>query len=86
MPPLEELLQPKRIRYPIHDEIKEARGADEPGPQGGWARVLKTANFAEVERIATEALIHKGKDLQVAAWTTEGATLSISRRTRYCSS
>jgi type VI secretion system protein ImpA len=62
----------KDIRYDgTHDAIKEARRADDVLAQGEWVREIKTANWAAVIEIATEALVTKSKDLQVASWLTE---------------
>src|SRR4051794_36189018 len=80
MPALEELLRPipgdnpsgKNLRRTaVYDQLKEARRADDPGPQGDWTRAQKAANFNEVERIAVEVLTTQTKDLQIAAWLTE---------------
>ena len=55
-----------------HDLIREARRADNPRlPQGVWQRDLKRADWAEVERLATEALRLPPRDLQCAAWLLE---------------
>lgn len=55
----------------LHDEIREARRADEPLPTGEWRRENKLADWARVESLATEALLTRTKDLQVAAWLAE---------------
>ena len=60
------------IRYAgTYDAIQEARRADEDLPQGEWQREVKTADWAAVIQLATEALVSKSKDLQVAAWLVE---------------
>jgi type VI secretion system protein ImpA len=60
------------IRYDgTHDAIKEARRADDALAQGEWVREIKTANWAGVMEIATETLVTKSKDLQVASWLAE---------------
>lgn len=60
------------LRYDaIYDKIKEARREDDEAPQGDWARSRKTADWALVVRLASEALATKTKDLQIAAWLTE---------------
>ena len=56
----------------IHDKIKEARRQDDDAAQGDWQTERKTANFPLVVKIAQEALAVTSKDLQVAAWLTEG--------------
>lgn len=55
----------------LHDEIREARRADEDIAMGEWQRELKVADWDEVIELATGALSTKTKDLQVAAWLTE---------------
>jgi type VI secretion system protein ImpA len=55
----------------LHDEIREARRADELLPAGEWRRENKLANWPRVEALATEALLTRTKDLQVAAWLAE---------------
>jgi type VI secretion system protein ImpA len=60
------------VRYDgTHDAIKEARRVDDALAQGEWVREIKTADWAAVIEIATEALTTKSKDLQVACWLTE---------------
>jgi type VI secretion system protein ImpA len=56
----------------IHDKIKEARRQDDNLAQGDWQEERKTANFPLVVKIAQDALATVSKDLQVAAWLTEG--------------
>jgi type VI secretion system protein ImpA len=61
------------LRYDgTYDQIKEARREDEVLAQGDWARDLKVADWPKVIKLATEALLKKSKDLQIAAWLTEG--------------
>jgi type VI secretion system protein ImpA len=55
----------------LHDEIREARRSEDDLAQGDWKRDLKAADWNEVERLATEALTSRTKDLQVAAWLAE---------------
>jgi type VI secretion system protein ImpA len=55
----------------LHDEIREARRSEDDLAQGDWKRDLKAADWEQVERLATEALASKTKDLQVAAWLAE---------------
>jgi type VI secretion system protein ImpA len=56
----------------IHDKIKEARRQDDDLAQGDWQSERKTANFPLAIKIAQDALATVSKDLQVAAWLTEG--------------
>lgn len=61
------------LRYEgTYDKIREARREDEVLEQGAWQRDLKVADWAEVIKLATAALKTKTKDLQIAAWLTEG--------------
>ena len=64
------------LRYdPVYDKIKEARFEDEDdAPQGEWQRARKKADFPLVIKLASDALVKKSKDLQLAAWLGE-ATL-----------
>jgi type VI secretion system protein ImpA len=60
------------LRYdPLYDKIKEARHEEDDAPQGDWQRPRKTADFALVTKLASEALATRSKDLQLAAWLTE---------------
>jgi type VI secretion system protein ImpA len=77
----EALLQPiseedpggQDIRYePIYSEIKQARVEEEDLPTGAWSRERKTADWPLVVKLSTQALATKSKDLQIAAWLTEG--------------
>jgi type VI secretion system protein ImpA len=56
----------------LHDEIREARRADENLEQGDWKRDLKVADWNTVLYLSKEALTYKTKDLQIAAWLAEG--------------
>jgi type VI secretion system protein ImpA len=78
---LEALLRPldgdnpagESLRYEgTYDQIKEARREDEVLAQGDWSRDLKVADWPKVIKLATDALLTKTKDLQIAAWLTEG--------------
>ena len=61
------------LRYSgIYDEMREARRADENLAQGEWQTDLKIADFKKVLDLGVTALTTKSKDLQIAAWTTEG--------------
>jgi type VI secretion system protein ImpA len=60
------------LRYePLYDQIKEARREEDDLPQGDWQTTRKTADWAVVIRLTSEALAKKSKDLQLAAWLTE---------------
>ncbi len=55
-----------------YDQIEEYRKEDDPNlPQGVWETELETADWKGVFDLATEALIKKSKDLQLAAWLLE---------------
>lgn len=80
MPLREDLLEPiagdnpsgTSLRYaPVYDQIKEARRQEDELTQGIWEREVKRANYAQVAKLASEALAKKSKDLQLAAWLTE---------------
>src|SRR5688500_11387403 len=61
------------LRYePLYDQIKEARREELDLPQGDWQTTRKTADWALVIRLTSDALSKKSKDLQLAAWLTEG--------------
>ncbi len=60
------------LRYdPVYDKIKEARTQDDDAPLGDWQRERKTADYALVIKLASEALAGRSKDLQLAAWLAE---------------
>ncbi|MFH0730428.1 MAG: type VI secretion system protein TssA [Pseudomonadota bacterium] len=60
------------LRYTgTYEELKEARRADDPLDRGDWQRDIKTADWNKIIAIATEALSHKTKDLQIAAFLVE---------------
>lgn len=78
MPDIDSLLKPipgpqptgASLRYdPIYDKLKEARREEAGVPE--WDVKPKVADWAQVSRLATEALTGKSKDLQIAAWLTE---------------
>lgn len=57
------------LRYdPVTDQIKEARREELEVPQGDWKTTVKTADYALAIKLAGEALVKKGKDLQIAVW------------------
>ncbi len=60
------------LRYePVYDQIRQARTEEEDLPTGAFEHELKSADYALVVRLATEALARRSKDLQLAAWLTE---------------
>ncbi|MBV9157467.1 MAG: type VI secretion system protein TssA [Acidobacteriaceae bacterium] len=61
------------LRYSaLYDTIREARRQGDTGPMGLWEREAKTADFKQVIKLSEDALLKKTKDLQIAAWLTEG--------------
>lgn len=61
------------LRYdPLYDKIKEARREDDDTPQGEWTTARKVADWPTVIKLSKEAIGSKSKDLQLAAWLTEG--------------
>ena len=57
---------------PVYDEIQKLRQEDDPLlPLGVWQRELKKADWRGVERVCTEVLTSRSKDLQIAGWLTE---------------
>ena len=63
------------LRYDeVTDKLKEARREDDPTlPQGDvWEKPRKVADWPLVVKLAGDALASKSKDLQIAAWLTEG--------------
>jgi type VI secretion system ImpA family protein len=60
------------LRYSgLHDEIHEARRAEDDFAQGEWVRETKVAAWRRVETLAAEALATRTKDLHVCAWLAE---------------
>lgn len=61
------------LRYErTYDLVREARREDDASlPQGDWAHKLKVADFSLVERLCTEALQTRSKDLRIVAWLAE---------------
>ncbi len=55
----------------LHDEIREARRAEDNLEQGDWQRETKAADYHQVINLATPALTSQTKDLQVCAWLAE---------------
>ena len=80
MPLREDLLNPipgdnpsgVNLRYdPVTDKIKEARREDLDVPQGDWKTTLKTADYPLAIKLAGDALVKRGKDLQIAVWLVD---------------
>lgn len=61
------------LRYaPLYREVETARRFDDANlPQGIWEQTLKRADWPLVERLCSEALASRTKDLQLAAWLAE---------------
>ncbi len=60
------------LRYsPVYEDIKEARRADDPLDRGAWQHEMKASDWNKVIAAASDALIKKTKDLQIAAWLSE---------------
>ncbi len=55
-----------------YDAIREARRSDDQLNQGAWKREVKVADWDEVVDLAASCLKAKTKDIQIAAWLTEG--------------
>jgi len=55
----------------LHDEIREARRAEDALAQGDWQRELKAADWDLTLELSEKALKTQTKDLQVAAWLAE---------------
>jgi type VI secretion system protein ImpA len=62
--------EPVRDTKP-YDAIQAARRSDDGLPQGDWKRETKTADWNGVIALATEILVGKSKDLEIAAWLAE---------------
>lgn len=52
--------------------LKEARREEDVASQGDWKREVKVADWTKAIQVATKILATEGKELQVAAWLTEG--------------
>jgi type VI secretion system protein ImpA len=55
----------------LHDEIRNARRADDGLGQGDWVRETKSADWEKAAALAADALTGRTKDLQVCAWMAE---------------
>jgi type VI secretion system protein ImpA len=56
----------------IYDKIKEARRQDDDLAQGDWQTERKSANWPVVVKLAQDTIATVSKDLQLAAYLTEG--------------
>jgi type VI secretion system protein ImpA len=83
-PNIEELLEPISAENPagaslqyagLYDELREARREEVNLEQGDWKRDLKVADWHLVVHVATDALAHRTKDLQVCAWLAEALVM-----------
>jgi type VI secretion system protein ImpA len=54
-----------------YDAIKSARHADDPLARGEWQTEVKAADWKLTAHLCREALMHRTKDLKIAAWLTE---------------
>ncbi len=62
----------ENLRYAgLYDKAKEARREDDDAPTGDWQRERKKADYKLVDKLCTDALVNKSKDLWCAAWLTE---------------
>lgn len=62
----------ENLRYAgLHDEIREARRADDQLAQGEWRRENKLADWPRVVELASDALTTQTKDLRIGAWLAE---------------
>jgi type VI secretion system protein ImpA len=60
------------LRYTeVYDKIKAARRSDDNLSRGEWQIYVKSADWKEVVDLCRQALTHRSKDLQIAAWLTE---------------
>src|SRR4051812_31998021 len=62
-----------------YDQLREARRTEDASLQGDWQRRVKTADWDQVVDLGSRLLATKTKDLQIAAWVTEG----LVRRHRF---
>ena len=62
----------ENLRYAgLHDEIREARRADDQLAQGEWRRENKIADWPRVIELASDALATQTKDLRIGTWLAE---------------
>jgi type VI secretion system protein ImpA len=56
----------------VYSAIEQERRHDDASvPMGAWEHDLKRANWAKVSTLASEALQHQSKDMQLVAWLLE---------------
>lgn len=56
----------------VYLKIQEARRQDDDLAQGAWQSERKSANYPQLVKLAQDTLATVSKDLQIAAWLTEG--------------
>ena len=80
MPLRDDLLEPipgdnpagVNLRYdPVTDKVKELRREDLDVPQGDWKTSLKAADHPAAIKLIGDALVKRGKDLQLAVWLVD---------------
>lgn len=60
------------LRYSdVYDAIKSARHSDDLLARGEWQTEVKVADWKLSAQLCRDALIHRTKDLKIAAWLTE---------------
>ena len=59
------------LRYELYDIIREARREETDVPAGGADRPRRTADWALVAQLTSDALATRSKDLQLAVWLIE---------------
>jgi type VI secretion system ImpA family protein len=66
---------------PIYDLIQDSRREEDASlPQGIWEHPLKQADWEHVLLLCSETLTRQSKDLQIAVWGTEAATVLFGIR------
>ncbi|MDR1269123.1 MAG: type VI secretion system protein TssA [Planctomycetaceae bacterium] len=66
---------------PIYDLIQDSRREEDASlPQGIWEHPLKQADWEHVLSLCSETLTRQSKDLQIAVWGTEAATVLFGIR------
>lgn len=60
-------------KFPVYDQVKEARRQDDDLAQGDWQRERKLADYPRVINLTQEALASKTKDLQLVAWLVDAS-------------
>jgi type VI secretion system protein ImpA len=60
------------LRYdPSYEKIKEARREEDDVQMGVWQRERKVADWPLVQKLTSDCIAKRSKDLQLAAWLTE---------------